>query len=346
MRCGGADTGRPGPAALPSRAVTTDTQILMALRAAEHGGMSGAELSQRLGITRAAIWARIEELRKLGYDIEASPVLGYRLRSTPDLLHADDLLARLGPTKVIGRDIRVFEQTTSTNDVVEKLARDGVREGVVVFAEAQTKGRGRLGRVWTSPARRGLWFSILLRPQLRPQETTQVTVAAATATWRAINRVTGLSPEIKWPNDILMGGKKLVGILTELSAEVDRVKHITLGIGVSVNVTASEFPADLRKMATSLRIELGKPVVRAELATAILHELDADYARVNQGNFPALADEWEERCGTIGQQVVVGIGERRIRGRAESLDDDGALLLRTEHGRLERIVGGDVTLDK
>ena len=127
--------------------MTTDTQILIALRNADNGGVSGSELSQRLGVTRAAIWARIEELRRLGYEIEASPVLGYRLVSAPDVLHADDLLAHLGKTKVVGRDIRVFEQTTSTNDVVEKLARDGVKEGVVVFAESQTKGRGRLGRV-------------------------------------------------------------------------------------------------------------------------------------------------------------------------------------------------------
>jgi BirA family biotin operon repressor/biotin-[acetyl-CoA-carboxylase] ligase len=338
--------GRRAVPPLPSRYVTTDTQILMALRAAELGGVSGAELSQRLGITRAAIWARIEELRKLGYEIEASPVLGYRLISTPDVLHADDLLARLGKTKVIGRDIRVFEQTSSTNDVVEKLARDGVKEGVVVFAESQIKGRGRLGRVWASPARKGLWFSILLRPDLRPQETTQLTVAAATAIWRAIHAVTGLQPEIKWPNDLLYHGKKLVGILTELSAEVDRVKHVILGVGVSVNVAAGEFPADLRKAATSLRIELGKPVLRAELATAILRELDANYDQVCRGKFPEIADEWEEHCSTIGQQVVVMIGERKIRGCAESIDDDGALLLRTEHGRLERIIGGDVTLEK
>ncbi len=338
--------GRRSAVSLPSRIVTTDTQILIALRNADNGGVSGAELSQRLGVTRAAIWARIEELRKLGYDIEASPVLGYRLVSAPDVLHADDLLAHLGKTKVIGRDIRVFEQTTSTNDVVEKLARDGVKEGVVVFAESQTKGRGRLGRVWTSPARKGLWFSVLLRPNLRPQETTQLTVAAATALWRAIHQQTGLCPEIKWPNDILLRGKKVVGILTELSAEVDRVKHITLGVGVDANLTASEFPVELRKIATSLRIELGQPVVRAELATAILRELDADYARINAGKFADVADEWEEHCTTIGQRVVINQGGRKLRGRAESLDDDGALQLRTEHGRLERIIGGDVTFEK
>lgn len=326
--------------------MTTDAQILIALRAADNGGVSGAELSQELGISRAAIWARIEELRQLGYEIEASPVLGYRLVSSPDVLHADDLLARLGKTKVVGRDIRVFEQTTSTNDVVEKLARDGVKEGVVVFAESQTKGRGRLGRVWTSPTRKGLWFSILLRPDLRPQETTQLTVAAATALWRAIHEETGLAPEIKWPNDILIRGRKVVGILTELSAEVDRVKHVTLGVGVDVNLTANEFPVELRKIATSLRIESGELVSRADLATTILRELDRDYARVCAGKFSEVADEWEEHCSTIGQRVVISMGDRRLRGRAESLDDDGALRLRTEHGRLERIIGGDVTLEK
>ena len=326
--------------------VTTDAQILSALRSAENGGVSGADLSERLGISRAAIWARIEELRKLGYDIEASPHLGYRLVNDPDVLHADDLVARLGKAKVIGRDIRVFQETTSTNDVVEKLARDGVKEGVVVFAESQSKGRGRLGRKWISTAGKGLWFSVLLRPDLRPQEATQLTVVAATALWRAIHAETGLSAEVKWPNDILLGGKKVAGILTEMSAELDRVKHLILGIGVDVNQAASEFPPDVRKLATSLRAELGKPVLRAELATAILRELDRDYARVCGGHFSDVADEWEERCTTIGQQVTISIGERRIRGRAESLDDDGALLVRTEHGHLERIIGGDVTLEK
>ncbi|HEX7618227.1 MAG TPA: biotin--[acetyl-CoA-carboxylase] ligase, partial [Verrucomicrobiae bacterium] len=208
--------------------MTTDAKILSALRE-NPGGVSGAELAERLGISRAAVWARVEELRSLDYEIEAGPHFGYRLVSAPDALHADDLLARLGKTKVIGRDIRVFEQTTSTNDVIEKLARDGVKEGVVVFAESQSKGRGRLGRKWISPERKGLWFSILLRPNLRPQETTQLTVASATALRRAIQSETGLKADIKWPNDILIGGKKVAGILTELSAELDRVKHVNLG---------------------------------------------------------------------------------------------------------------------
>ncbi len=326
--------------------MTTDAQVLAALRAAGDGSVSGAELSEQLGVSRAAIWARIEELRRLGYDIEASPHLGYRLLGTPDRLHADDLLARLGGKGVVGRDIRVFEETTSTNDVVEKLARDGVKEGAVVFAEAQTKGRGRLGRKWVSAAGKGLWFSVLLRPDLRPQEATQLTVAGATALARAVEAQTGLKTEIKWPNDLLVGGRKAAGILTELSAELDRIKHVVLGIGVDVNLTAAEFPAELRKIATSLRIEAGRAIPRPELAVAILRELDHDYARIGAGKFAEVADEWESRCTTIGRQVAIQVGDREIRGRAESLGEDGALLLRTDHGHLERIIGGDVTLEK
>jgi len=326
--------------------VTVDTKILNALRAAADTGVAGTELSQALGISRAAIWARIEELRSLGYEIEASPHRGYRLLSVPDVLHADDLLSSLGPVKIVGRDIRVFEETTSTNDVIERLARDNVKEGVVVFAESQTKGRGRLGRKWTSPSRKGLWLSILLRPAIRPVAATQLTIAAATALFRAIHSQTAVTPEIKWPNDILIQGRKVAGILTEMSAELDRVKYIILGIGVNVNTAPAEFPAELRKLATSLRAESGQRHNRAALAVAIMRELDHDYERLREGHFEAIADEWEKHCSTLGRQVSIHAGNRKILGRAESLDADGALLLRTQHGNLERIIGGDVTVEK
>ncbi len=326
--------------------MTTDAKILVALRA-NPDGVSGAQLAEELAISRAAVWSRIEELRQLGYEIAAAPHFGYRLVNSPDALHADDLLARLaGGTKIIGREIQVYRETTSTNDIIEKLARDGVREGVVVFAESQTRGRGRLGRKWVSPANKGLWFSILLRPHLHPQESTQLTVASATALRRAILNTTELKPEIKWPNDILIGGKKVAGILTELRAELDRVHHITLGIGVDVNVAAAELPAEIRSIATSLMVEAGTEISRVELAAAIIRELDKDYCRVCNGEFSEVADEWEAGCATIGRNVKVHMGDRTISGRAESLDDDGALLVRTEHGRLERVIGGDVMLEK
>ncbi len=326
--------------------MTVDAQILSALRQPGGAAVSGAELSQQLGISRAAIWARIQELRSLGYEIEASPHQGYRLLHVPDVLHADDLLSLLRGNRVVGRDIQVFQETGSTNEVVDRLARAGVKEGMVVFAESQTKGRGRLGRKWFSPPGKGLWFSVLLRPGLRPQSTTQLTVAAATALSRAIELHARVRPQIKWPNDILLNGKKVAGVLTELTAELDCIKHVILGIGLDVNLRPADLPADLRDLATSLSLETGRTFRRADLAAAILRELDADYALICDHQFPRLAEEWEARCTTLGRRVTIRIGDRTVNGRAESLDDDGALLLRTEHGHLERIVGGDVTLQK
>ncbi|MFN3407815.1 MAG: biotin--[acetyl-CoA-carboxylase] ligase [Limisphaerales bacterium] len=326
--------------------MTTDAQLLAALRKGGDGFVTPAELSRRLGLSRPLITGRLKALRELGYEIETSPVLGWRLRGGPDALHADDLLSRLPRKRVVGRDIRVFASTTSTNDVCEKLARDGVPEGVVVMAETQTKGRGRLGRKWVSPPGAGLWLSVLLRPRWLPAEATRLTVVAATALARAVEKRTGLAPAIKWPNDLLLNGRKLAGILTEMSAETDRVRHVILGLGLNVNQTPADFPPEVRKLATSLQIETGARWSRADLATTLLEELDRDYARACGGGFAALADEWEARCATLGQHVTVLCGSRRVRGRAEALDDDGALLLRTEHGRLERILGGDVSIEK
>jgi BirA family transcriptional regulator, biotin operon repressor / biotin---[acetyl-CoA-carboxylase] ligase len=333
----------PSTAPLPLDSV--DARILRALRTREDG-VSRAELADALGVSREAISGRIEELRRLGYDIEASPHKGYRLVSAPDVLHTDDLLARLGPLRVIGRDVRVFQETTSTNDVVEKLARDGVPEGVVVIAESQTRGRGRLGRTWVSPRSKGLWMSILLRPSLGPGAVTRLTIAAATALARAVECSTGLRPGVKWPNDLVLGGRKVAGILLELHAELDRVRHVIMGIGVNVNQVTAEFPPELRKSATSLRIESGGLTSRSDLAVALLRELDLDYARAVGNEFEALAAEWESRSVTLGHRVVIQSGQRRVEGRAETLDADGALLLRTQHGRLERVIGGDVTVEK
>jgi BirA family biotin operon repressor/biotin-[acetyl-CoA-carboxylase] ligase len=152
--------------------------------------------------------------------------------------------------------------------------------------------------------------------------------------------------DVKWPNDLLIGGKKVCGILTEMSAELESIKHVVLGIGLNVNFEASDFPAEIRKIATSLRVETGRSFRRCEIAAAILRELDADYTRIVKGDFESIANEWEAACTTIGHNIEIASGNRVIAGRAESLDSEGALLLRTEHGRLERIVGGDVTVKK
>jgi len=326
--------------------VTVDATILRALREAGGEATRGEELAGRLGISRAAVWARIEELRTLGYEIQANPHEGYRLRHSPDVLHGDDILSLLPEGVVIGRDIRVFQETGSTNDLADKLGRDGVKEGAAVFAETQSRGRGRLGRSWVSPSGRGLWFSVLLRPPLPPHAATQLTIASATAVIRALRACAGLQGEVKWPNDILICGRKVCGILTEMAAELESVKYMVLGIGLNVNFEPGDFPPELRPSATSLKIECGRVFRRCEVAAALLRELDSDYRRIVAGQFEAIADEWEEACTTIGRQIEIVCGPRVIAGRAESLDSEGALLLRTQHGRLERIIGGDVSIRK
>jgi BirA family biotin operon repressor/biotin-[acetyl-CoA-carboxylase] ligase len=325
--------------------MTIDAEILRALRETTTG-LSGADLSHKLGISRAAIWARIEELRELGYEIIASPHQGYRLVEIPDVLHADLLYSILPRNQLIGREIQVFNQTTSTNDICDKLARDGVKEGAVVFAESQTAGRGRLGRKWVSAAKKGLWFSVLLRPEFSPQQASRLTLGTAVALVRAIRETCGIEPVVKWPNDLLIKGRKIAGILTELSAELERVKHVVIGIGIDVNQTAADFPEGLSDIATSLRLELGRPVRRSDLACNCLMELERVYRKTTSGGFSSVAQEWESYCTTIGQRVTVTVGHQTWEGRVESLDHDGALLLRTEHGRVERILGGDVSIQK
>lgn len=326
--------------------MSLDAQILAVLRGLGNSTISAADLARQLNVSRSTIIAHVAELRRVGFDIPVTPQGGYRLVGTPAQLNADDILSRLGKVRVIGRDISVFAETSSTNDVIDRLARDDVAEGVVVFAESQNQGRGRLGRSWFSPAGKGLWFSVLLRPKLRPQQIPQITVLASVAVARTIEHVARLSPKIKWPNDVYVNGRKVAGILTELSAEQDVVRYVVLGIGIDVNVAASEFPPKLRSIATSLAIEAGHPIDRAELASAVLRELDELYVRVAKKDFESVAEEWERRCTTVGKHVVVLIGDRRLHGHAEALDAEGALLLRTEHGHLERITGGDVQVEK
>ncbi|MDC0143284.1 biotin--[acetyl-CoA-carboxylase] ligase [Verrucomicrobia bacterium] len=325
--------------------MTTAAQLLAALRT-HPDGVAGTDLCQQLHVTRAAVWSHIESLREAGFEIIASPHRGYLLVSAPDALLAVDLQSRLIKDQVIGSTVRVLQNTTSTNDEASRAALEGHPEGLVIFAESQSAGRGRMGRRWSSPTGRGLWFSALLRPSLTPGECTQLTAASAIALVRAIQSATGITPEIKWPNDLLIKGKKIAGILTEMSAELEHVRSVVLGIGIDVNQTASEFPDDLRGIATSLKLAVGKKVSRPDLAEAVLHNLDHEYGRILGGNFAAVAEEWASHCSTLGKQATIDMGDRRVRGRAEALDENGALLLRTEHGRIERIIGGEVTLTK
>jgi BirA family biotin operon repressor/biotin-[acetyl-CoA-carboxylase] ligase len=291
-------------------------------------------------VPRAALdKSAVAELKTLGYHIESHPHHGYRLLSSPDRLTADDIKARLNPQR-IGAEILVFENTASTNDVAAQLAAAGAREGLVVFAEAQTKGRGRHGRVWASPRGKGLWFSVVLRPSFPPSAFPRITVAAGVAVARAIRQTTTLDPRIKWPNDIILCRKKVAGILTEVQKNA-----AILGIGINVNCTRDDFPPDLASLATSLAIEVGHRQDRAALVAAVLTALDDCYRRALT-DFDAIVAEWAESCATLGRQLTVKMGRRRIEGHAQALDADGALLLRKDNGQVERILGADVEVEK
>lgn len=330
--------------------MSLDAQLLAAFRSADDGYLTAAELSHQLGVARATVSRHIEELRSLGFDIQHQPSLGYRLAASPDILFAEDIQHRLGKT-VIGRQVLVYEKTASTNDLVEKLALDGATEGVVVFAETQTRGRGRMGRSWASPRGKGLWLSTLLRPKLPMSSVGRLTIAASVAITRAIREQVGLAAEIKWPNDIFIAGHKCGGILAEMRTELDAIKFVILGIGLDVNCDASDFPPEVRGIATSLKSELagqvGEPILRGDLAVALLRELDRAYGLVSDdGGFDEIRREWGRISSTLGKRVALQIGPHRLEGFAQALDEDGSLLVRCDDGRIEHAVSGDVMMEK
>ncbi len=294
----------------------------------------------------------LAELQQLGYTIESHPHFGYRLLASPDRLTADDIKAQL-KSSVVGSEILVFEETASTNNVIEQLAKSGAREGVVVFAESQRKGRGRHGRTWVSPRGKGLWFSALLRPKLSPAATSRITVAASVAVARAIRQSSGVDARIKWPNDVIANGRKLAGILVEAAtlspsaeeASLPREQCIILGIGINVNCKREDFSKELVDIATSLELESGRPQDRTALAARVLAALDEYYHRTLT-EFEMIADEWAQLCTTLGKQIIVTVGRHRIEGFAQALDGDGALLLRRDSGQIERILSGDLAVER
>ncbi|TLM65735.1 MAG: biotin--[acetyl-CoA-carboxylase] ligase [Deltaproteobacteria bacterium] len=316
--------------------------ILNLFRQASAGYVSGARLSEVLGVSRTAVWKQIEQLRQLGYRIEAIPSRGYRLCDVPDLPLAEELRSGLA-TRRIGREIRYLAETDSTNRQAYALGEAGADEGLVVIADRQSAGKGRMGRTWASPPGVNLYVSILLRPPLPPQAAPQLTFISTLAVSRAIAAVSGLAPTHKWPNDVLIDGRKVAGLLNELSAESDRIRFVVLGIGVNLNMTAEQFPADLRMPATSLLLAGGRPVPRALFARTLLEELDALYAEfLLHGPAPLLA-AWEERCDLVGKPVEVDEGgSGLVRGTVSGIDRDGALLLTLADGSTARILAGDV----
>lgn len=316
-----------------------DEKILSVFRKNPDRHVSGEDLSEELGISRTAVWKHIEDLRKIGYAIEAQPHLGYRLTAAPDRLLATELSWGL-KTKIIGKKILSFDVVDSTMDVAYNLAATTKGEGACIFSEAQKKGRGRVGRSWQSPKHKGIYLSVILRPDILPNETPKLTLLTAVAVAKAIRAKTGLEALIKWSNDVLIDYKKVCGILTEMNAESDNVKFLVVGAGININTKAAELP----KIATSLREKLGAKVDRIDFAKAVLEELDRHYLKFKQQGFGPILDEWRNLSATLGRRVRVDFKERRIEGQAMDVDESGALLVRDDNGFVERVLSGDVML--
>ncbi|MED5075328.1 biotin--[acetyl-CoA-carboxylase] ligase [Anoxybacillus geothermalis] len=305
--------------------------------------LSGQKISERLGCSRAAVWKHIEELRKEGFELEAVRRLGYRIVSTPDKVTANEIQLGL-KTETLGHTIHFFEEVDSTQRIAAKLAYEGAPEGTLVVAEEQKAGRGRLDRKWFSPKGTGIWMSLILRPPIPPQRAPQLTLLVAVAISQAIQEVTGLVPDIKWPNDILLHGKKGVGILTELQADPDRVRSVIVGIGINVNQTAEQFPEDIRAIATSLAIEKGERIKRAPLIQEILLRIERLYQQYLAHGFRPIKLLWEGYAVSIGKPVTARTLGGTIRGIARGITEDGLLILEDEEQNIHYIHSADIQL--
>lgn len=316
-----------------------EEKILNLFKRQPYDFLSGEQISSGLNISRSAVWKHIENLRTLGYDFDAVPHLGYRLRKIPDRLYPQEIGFGL-KTHTIGKKIIHYDSIDSTNTVAYDLAKKGVPEGAIVLSEGQTKGRGRLSRQWLSPRHKGIYMSIVLRPEITPFQAPKITLLAAVSTVLGIRQASGVPALIKWPNDILLNGKKIGGILTEMEAETDSVNFLVIGIGINVNTKESELP----KGATSIFEESGAKASRIESTKAILERLDENYQLFKKEGFSPIRREWRNLSVTLGRRVMASCMHKRIEGEAVDIDSDGALKIRLDNGFYEKVIAGDLLL--
>ncbi|MFE1244143.1 biotin--[acetyl-CoA-carboxylase] ligase [Fictibacillus sp. NPDC058756] len=303
--------------------------------------VSGQQISENLNCSRTAIWKHISELRKSGYSIEAVQKRGYRLLTSPDLVTAEEVSLYTGEG-TFGKKVTYKKSVKSTQEIAHSLAREGAVEGSIVIADEQTGGRGRLGRAWQSPSGTGIWMSLILRPEIPLQKAPQLTLLIAVAASRAIEKVTGLEAAIKWPNDLLIKGKKVAGILTELQAEADSIHSVIVGIGMNVNQEKKHFSEEISEIATSLAIESGKTYKRAELAGAVLQEIENLYRSYLDKGFAVIKLLWEARAYSLGKRITARSVTGSITGYAKGITDEGVLLLEDDNGEIHSIYSADI----
>lgn len=305
--------------------------------------LSGQYLANLLGCSRTAVWKHIEELRKEGFELEAVRKKGYRITKVPEKITADEI--RLGlSTDFLGRHIYYEESVDSTQKIAHRLANEDAPEGTVIIAEEQLLGRGRMDRRWHSPKYTGVWMSIILRPNLPPPKAPQLTLITAVAVVQAIEDFTDLTPQIKWPNDILINGKKVTGILTELQADADRITSIIIGIGINVNQQLEDYPQELHDVATSLSIESGKKLQRADLVKILLSKLENLYTLYLEKGFYPIKLLWESYAVSVGKIITARTISGSIHGKAMGITDDGVLMIEDEIGKIHYVYSADIDL--
>ncbi len=345
----GSQAARPDAAGAPIASLGAGAgRVLAALAAAAPAALSGEELCLPLEISRAQVWKHVELLRRRGYAIEGMPGGGYRLQGRPDRLLPEALLPRLG-TRWLARALVCYERTDSTNTRALALARAGAAQGTCVIAEAQSAGRGRLGRSFFSPAYQNLYTSILLRPAASLARAPAFILASATAVAESVAEELGAASrvELKWPNDVLIDGQKTSGILLELGAEATRVAWLVIGIGVNLNVARDALPEEFRARATSLCTALGRRVDRLDFAARLYGKLESVFDACAREGLPGIRERFERYFRMPGQRVRAIESEgTEIAGIAQGIDADGALLIQEDGGTLRRVLAADVSLAK
>jgi BirA family biotin operon repressor/biotin-[acetyl-CoA-carboxylase] ligase len=317
-----------------------DEKILKILRVHRDSFISAEEIAQRLSFSKSTVVKYIHNLRDEGYDIQARPHLGYKLLALPDRLLPQELAWRLN-TKIIGQKILSYNTVDSTNTVAFSLAERGLGEGTAVFAEAQKKGKGRLGRSWVSAKGKGIYLSVILRPGIALKEAAFITLLAAVSCAESIRKISGQVAEIRWPNDILVNNKKVCGILTEMQAENSAVKFVILGIGINVNTSVDKLPAG----GGSLREGSGKgkeKLSRLKLARELLRHLDKKYLYFKHKGRAGIIREWKNLSAFCGKRIKVSFAHKSVEGQAQGVDAQGALILRLDNGFKQHILAGDV----
>ena len=323
-------------------ATGTHHRLLRLLKENQDGYLPGPEAAERLGISRTSVWKAVRKLRALGYDVEASAKLGYRLHTSPDSLAPEEIASSLR-TRWLGRSYHHYSRTDSTNARALLLATEGADHGTVVVAEEQSAGRGRFDRQWLSLSNLGIYMSLVLRMPLPVERAPQMTLVTALGVARAVNSATGLSPVIKWPNDILLNGKKICGILTEMQADHDRVRFMVVGVGVNVNHRPADMDPDFRYPATSLAAETGATIDRKEFFLSLLEALEGEYQRYEREGFAGIRLDLIKHSGIMGKTVTARVGDGELCGTALDLTEAGALVIAEPGGKETTLWSAEVT---